>query len=75
MTIIELGRMGVKPGYKIMDESTPEGKILPGAYKSVTALPGGPQNSHWGLELEDELKVWGFFEWNSIEEHEIFAKK
>lgn len=75
MTIIELGRMGVKPDHKIMDESTPEGKVLPTAYNAVTALPGGPQNAHWGLEVEDESKVWGFFEWNSIEEHETFAKK
>lgn len=75
MAIIELGPMGVKPGYKIMDESTPEGKVLPVAYRSVPNLPGGPKNCQWGLVLEDELEVWGFFEWNSVEEHEIFAKK
>ena len=75
MTIIELGRMGVKPGYRIMDESTPEGKVLPTAYKAVTTLPGGPQNSHWGGGVEGGSKVWGFFEWNSVKEHEIFAKK
>lgn len=62
MTIVEIGRMGVKPGLDVMDESTPEGKILPNAYTLVTTLPDGPQRSYWGLEVEDALKVWGFFE-------------
>lgn len=73
MTIVEIGCMGAKPGLRVMDESTPEGKVLPNAYNSATVLPGGPQNAFWGLEAENTLKLWAFFEWNSIEEHELFA--
>ena len=75
MAIVEIGLMGVKPGLDIMDDSTPEGKVLPNAYTSVITLPGGPQRSYWGVEAEDPLKLWSFFEWASIEEHEIFAQR
>jgi hypothetical protein len=46
MTVTEIGCMGVKPDHNIMDETTKEGRILVGAWKAVTAAPGGP---HLGL--------------------------
>jgi hypothetical protein len=74
MTVTEIGLMGVKPGLNIMDESTPEGQILAGAWKAVAAAPGGPSQVFYGLEIEDPSKIWAFFDWDSVEEHEKFAK-
>ncbi|CAG9991639.1 unnamed protein product [Clonostachys byssicola] len=75
MTITEVGCMGVKPGLRITDPNTPEGAVLPGIWKTVLSQPGGPQNVIWGLEKEDPSKVWAFFDWDSVQQHEVFAKK
>lgn len=74
MAVTEVGRMGVKPGLNIMDETTQEGQVLTGAWKAVTSAPGGPHRVYWGLEVEDPSKLWAFFDWDSIEDHENFAK-
>ncbi len=74
MTITEVGLMGVKPGLNVMDETTPEGKILWGAWRAVAVASGGPSKVYFGLEIEDPSKIWGFFDWASIEEHQAFAK-
>jgi hypothetical protein len=57
-----------------MDESTPEGQVFPRAWNTVTAAPGGPHKVYWGLQVEDPSKVWTFFEWDSVDDHEKFAK-
>ncbi|KAL2882070.1 hypothetical protein SGCOL_002332 [Colletotrichum sp. CLE4] len=75
MIVTELGAMGVKPGLNIMDESTPEGEIFMGVYRKIIAAPGAPHRLYLGLELEDPTMVWGFFDWDSIEDHEKFAKE
>jgi hypothetical protein len=75
MTVTEIGCMGVKPGLNIMDEDTPEGNILSEVYKAVTTLPGGPHRVYWGLEAEDRSKLWAFFDWDSIQDHQTFAKQ
>lgn len=74
MTITEIGLMGVKPNLDIMDESTPEGQVLARTYKAIAVAPGGPSQVYYGLEVEDPSKIWAFFDWESIEEHENFAK-
>lgn len=74
MTVIEIGCMGVRPGLDIMNDDTPEGKVLPTAYNTVTATPGGPYNAFWGLQLEDSTKVWTFFEFDSVEAHMEFGR-
>jgi hypothetical protein len=74
MPVTEVGCMGVKPGHNIMDETTAEGQILAGAYKAVVAAPGGPHHVYFGLEIEDPSKLWAFFDWDSVEDHEKFAK-
>ncbi|KAJ8060115.1 hypothetical protein OCU04_010469 [Sclerotinia nivalis] len=74
MVVTEVGLMGVKAGLNVMDQSTPEGKILWGAWRAVVAAPGGPSKVYFGLEIEDPSKIWGFFDWKSIEEHQSFAK-
>ncbi len=74
MSVTEVGCMGVKSGLDIMDETTPEGQILLKAWKPVPDLPGGPRRAYWGLEIENPLKIWAFFDWDSIEHHEKFAK-
>lgn len=74
MTITEVGCMGVKPGIDIMDETTPEGKILKNIWQTVTTKPGGPQRVIWGLEVQDPLRLWAFFDWDSQEQHEEFAR-
>jgi hypothetical protein len=74
MIVTEIGLMGVKPGLNIMDETTPEGQVLVGAWKTVAAAPGGPRQVYFGLEIENPLKLWAFFDWDSLEDHEKFAK-
>ncbi|CAH0037865.1 unnamed protein product [Clonostachys solani] len=75
MKITEVGCMGVKPGLRITDPNTPEGVVLPSVWKTVLSQPGGPQNVFWGLEKEDPSKVWAFFDWDSVQQHEDFAKR
>jgi hypothetical protein len=74
MAVIEIGCMGVKPGLNIMDDTTQEGLVLTGAWKAVTAIPDGPHQVSWGLEIENPLTIWAFFDWDSVEDHEKFAK-
>ena len=66
--------MGVKPGLDVMNETTWEGQILMGVWNTVIEAPGGPHRVYWGLEMEDPYKVWAFFDWDSIDHHEKFAK-
>ena len=75
MTLLEFGEMGVQPDLNIMDPSTKEGKIVADAWNSVITLPGGPQRVFWGLNVDDPRSFWSLFEWNSMEEHEKFAKE
>ena len=75
MVITEVGRMGVKPNHAVMDDSTPEGQLLTSIWKNIMVAPTGPQRVYWGLEVEDPSKIWGFFDWESVEQHEEFAKK
>lgn len=74
MTVTEVGCMGVKPGLSPMDDSTPEGSFLSGAYRAVTVAEGGPYRAFWGTEIENPLRLWGFFDFDSVEHHEVFAK-
>ncbi|KAL0933672.1 uncharacterized protein CTRU02_210471 [Colletotrichum truncatum] len=74
MVITEIGRMGVKPGIDIMDESKTEGTVLSKAYNTVTVIEGGPYRAFWGLEEENPLMAWAFFDFDSVEHHETFAK-
>ncbi|KAF6819241.1 hypothetical protein CPLU01_13090 [Colletotrichum plurivorum] len=74
MTVIEIGCMGVRPGLDVMNDNTPEGKVLPTAYNTVTVTPGGPYNAFWGLQLEDPTRVWTFFEFDSVEAHMEFGR-
>ncbi|KAF5694540.1 major facilitator family transporter [Fusarium denticulatum] len=75
MTVTEIGAMGVKPNMNIMDHTTPEGKILTDAWKTVISKPGGPQRVYWGLESVDPSKIWGFFDFDSVEQHRRFAEE
>ncbi|KAH6692865.1 hypothetical protein BKA61DRAFT_280172 [Leptodontidium sp. MPI-SDFR-AT-0119] len=74
MTVTEVGLMGVKPGLNIMDETTQEGQVLFGAWNSVIAAPTGPHQVYFGLEIENPLRIWAFFDWDSLEHHATFAK-
>lgn len=75
MSIVEVGCMGVIRGLKVMDETTKEGRILRDCWNALYAAPGGPSWIFWGLENEDPNRIWTFFAWNSIEEHENFAQR
>lgn len=75
MKITELGLMGVKPNHRVMDESTPEGQLLASIYQNIISLPGGPSQLYLGLEVENPLNIWGFFDWVTIEQHQKFAKE
>ncbi|KAF4436788.1 hypothetical protein F53441_13173 [Fusarium austroafricanum] len=75
MTITELGPMGVKPDMNIMDPSTPEGQILHQAWNTCVTKPGGPRRIYYGLESADPSKIWGFFDFDSVEQHRQFAEE
>ncbi|KAF5653528.1 major facilitator family transporter [Fusarium sp. NRRL 25303] len=75
MTVTEVGCMGVKSNMNIMDHTTPEGKILTDAWKTVISKPGGPQRVYWGLESIDSSKIWCFFDFESVEQHRRFAEE
>jgi hypothetical protein len=75
MPVMEFAYMDVKPNLDVMNDSTREGQVLTGAWNTVTTAPGGPKRVYWGLEIEEPSRVWGFLEWDSIEQHEEFAKK
>ncbi|KAJ5690099.1 hypothetical protein N7462_004491 [Penicillium macrosclerotiorum] len=74
MSVIEISCMGVRPSLDIMDESTREGQILRKVWDTVTTDPGGPHRVYWGLENDESSKLWTFFDWDSIEDHEHYAK-
>lgn len=74
MPVTEVGCMGVKPGLNVMDDSSQESRSLTGVYQAIITAQGGPQRIYWGLEMEDPSKIWAFFDFKSIEEHERFAQ-
>ncbi|RAK81297.1 uncharacterized protein BO72DRAFT_524717 [Aspergillus fijiensis CBS 313.89] len=73
MCVTEIGVMGVKPCLDVMNDDTPEGRILSKLYNYVVAAPGGPLRVYWGLEAEDPSYLWAFFDWDSLEAHHNFA--
>ncbi|EFQ34888.1 hypothetical protein CGRA01v4_04196 [Colletotrichum graminicola] len=73
MTVTEIGCCGIKPGLRIMDESTPEGKIYMGVYKKLNASPEGPHRMYLSVDLDEPFKVYSLFDWDSLEHHEKFA--
>lgn len=75
MPVTELGPMVVKPGLDVMDENTPEGKIVTDAWKGVTSEKTGPFRVYWGMEVETPQNFWAFFDFESVEEHKKFAKE
>lgn len=67
--------MGVQAGKTPMDPSTPDGKLLHDAWHGIIAAPGGPSRIVWGTEARDaQTRLWGFFDWESVEQHAAFAK-
>lgn len=75
MPVTEIGCHGVKPGVDFMAESTHEGQILTAAWKAATSEKTGPYNLYWGMEVENPSNFWGFFDFDSVEDHEKFAKE
>jgi hypothetical protein len=74
MAIVEVGMMGVQAGKTPMDPATADGKILRQAWESVIRASEGPKRVLWGTEFSDPSRIWGFFDWESIEQHEAFAR-
>lgn len=75
MPVTEFGPMVVKAGLDVMDESTPEGKIVTTAWTGITSENTGPFRIYWGMEVENQQNFWSFFDFDSVEEHEKFAKE
>lgn len=71
---VEVGMMHIQPGKTPMDPTTPDGKILTHAWQAITAASGGPQRVYWGTELANPSRIWAFFDWESVAQHEAFAK-
>ncbi|KAJ0162857.1 hypothetical protein CTA2_3922 [Colletotrichum tanaceti] len=74
MTVTELGCCGVKPGLKILDQDTPEGQIFIGVYNMIVSSPGAPHRVYLSIDLDEPSKMYGLFDWDSVEHHERFAK-
>lgn len=74
MSVTEIGCMRVKPALEVMNQDTPEGQILNKLYNYVVSAPGGPLRVFWGIEVEDPSYLWAFFDWDSLEAHESFAR-
>ncbi|KAI8997939.1 hypothetical protein BC832DRAFT_595383 [Gaertneriomyces semiglobifer] len=74
MPVTELGCVVIKPGTNPMDEATHEGQVLASAWKAVAEAPTGPYRVYYGGEVEDPTKIWGFFDFESVEDHDNFAK-
>ncbi|KAK2015053.1 hypothetical protein LZ32DRAFT_602752 [Colletotrichum eremochloae] len=45
-----------------------------GIFRMLNASPGGPHRMYLGVDLDEPSKVYGFFDWDSLEHHEKFAK-
>lgn len=76
MPVTEISCHPLKPGVSdVMDETTNEGKILMTAWKAVTNEETGPYCLYWGQEVENPSNFWGFFDFDSVEEHQEFAKE
>tara|TARA_R110002003_G_scaffold48_9_gene4009 strand:- start:13288 stop:13515 length:228 start_codon:yes stop_codon:yes gene_type:complete len=74
MPVIEFGLMGVKPNHAVTDPTTTEGQILHQAWESVSTTPNGPRWVYGGVEVDNPERLWGFFEFESVKQHEDFAK-
>jgi hypothetical protein len=74
MTVTEVGCMGVKPSLDVTNDSTSEGQILTELYNYIITAPGGPLRVYWDLEAENPTYLWAFFDWDSVEDHENFAR-
>ncbi|KAF1847543.1 uncharacterized protein K460DRAFT_332664 [Cucurbitaria berberidis CBS 394.84] len=73
MAVTEIACMRVQAGLDVMNEDTTEGQVLHRTWQNVISLPDGPSRVYWGLEDEEPSKIWAFFDWESVEEHEVFA--
>lgn len=75
MPVTEIGSHPLQPGVDYMNEDSPGGKIIVDAWKAVTSEKTGPWRVYWGVEEENPTIAWGFFDFESVEEHEKFAKE
>lgn len=75
MPVTDVGYMIVKPGVDVMDETSPGGQILTKAWNTVTSEKTGPYTVYWGVEVENPSNFWGFFDFDSVEQHMEFGKE
>lgn len=81
MTVAEVGMMHIQPGKTPLAAGTPDERILRDAFESIIVAPGGPSKIFWGIEERAEKtadvdgRLWGWFEWESLGEHEKFARE
>ena len=75
MPVTEVVCMVTKPGTNPIDESSHEGQVLATAWKTVTQHPNGPYRAYYGTEVEDPSKLWCFFDFESVEDHQNFVKR
>jgi len=66
MTVTEFARIGVKPGVDV-DEAVTK------SFDIALTQPGA-QRTYWSLEIENPLIIWGFMDWDTIEDHINWTK-
>ncbi|KAF2031448.1 hypothetical protein EK21DRAFT_63319 [Setomelanomma holmii] len=74
MPVVEFGLMGVQPNHPVTNLTTPSGQILQRAWDAVVGALNGPRWAFGGVEVDNAERLWGFFEFESVEQHAEFAK-
>lgn len=75
MGVTEFGPMVVKSGVDPMDETTEAGNIVATVYQNIIKEKTGPYRLYYGMEVEDPKNFWGFFDFDSVEDHKKFGKE
>jgi len=66
MTVTEVARVCVKPGVD-GDEAVTK------SFEAALTQPGAQRN-YWSLEIENPLVMWGFMDWDTVEDHHNWSK-
>lgn len=73
MPVTEFAYFGVKPGSKILDDSTWEGRYMTQEWETACLQPGA-HRAYWHLQIEDPSKLVGFLDWDEVENHHNWLK-
>lgn len=73
MPVTEFAYFAVKPGKRVLDDSTPEGVIMTREWETACLQPGA-HRAYWAMQIEDPTKLVGFLDWDRVEDHHDWLK-